>query len=335
MSKITLLAIDLAKSVFQICGVDEHGQVQLERRVRRAQLVAVLVQLPRCTIAMEACGSAHYWGRRLRELGYAVRLLAPQHVKVFNRGQKNDRNDAQAIACAARQPGIPQVALKSEEQQAVLALHRLRERVVRERVARVNQLHGLMGEFGIVLPIGLSRLRQVLRERLDNDDLPALLVPELRLQLEYLEQLCQQQDRLTERLKQLAEASESCQALMRARGVGPILATAFVSEIGDASLFRNGRQVGAWLGLVPRQYCSADRRRLLGITKRGNPYLRKLLVHGARAAMRVAPRYPDPISRWAQRVRERRGANRAAVALANKLARRLWASLRYAQPAVG
>ena len=329
MSEITLLAIDLAKSVFQLHGIDDQGRARLQRRVSRAQLMPALSQLPCCTVVMEACGSAHYWGRRIRAAGHTVRLLAPQHVKAFNRGQKNDRNDAQAIACAARQPGMPEVALKSEEQQAILALHRLRERMVHERVARVNQLHGLAAEFGVLLPHTPVRLRRVLREHLDAAALPALLEPQLRLQLAYLEHLCEQLAQLTERIKQLAQDSAPCQLLMRARGVGPLIATAFACQIGDARTFRNGRQVAAWLGLVPRQHSSANHTRLLSITKRGDPYLRKLLVHGARSALRVAPRHEDPISRWALSVRERRGANRAAVALANKLARRLWASLRY------
>ena len=335
MSEITLLAIDLAKNVFQLCGVDDQGHVRLERRLSRAQLLPTLVQLPQCAVVMEACGSAHYWARAIRALGHRVRLLAPQHVKAFVRGQKNDRNDAQAIACAARQPGLPQVAVKSEEQQAILALHRLRERVIQECVARTNQLHGLAAEFGIVLPSKSPvKLPQVLQEKLDAGTFPGLLVPQLRVQLEHRRTLRQQLAQLTRQLEQLAHHSEPCQRLMQARGIGPIIATAFASQVGDPSFFRNGRQFAASLGLVPRQHSSGDRTRLLGITKRGDAYLRRMLVHGARAAMRVAPRHPDdPLSRWVLQVRQRRGANRAAVALANKLARRLWASLRYAEPA--
>ena len=332
MSEITLLAIDLAKSVFQLCGVDDRGHVRLQRRLSRAQLMPALVKLPGCTVVMEACGSAHYWARSIRALGHTVRLLAPQHVKAFNRGQKNDRNDAQAIACAARQPDIPQVAVKSEEQQAVLALHRLRERTVHERVARTNQLHGLAGEFGVLLPRSLGRLRAVLLEKLDAGAFPGLLAPQLRAQLDHLQGLGEQLRQLTQHLQQLAEQSEPCRRLMHTRGIGPIIATALSCQIGDASAFRNGRQFAASLGLVPRQHSSADRIRLLGITKRGDPYLRSLLVHGARSAMQSAARHPDdPLSRWALSLRERRGANRATVGLANKLARRLWATLRYGE----
>lgn len=329
MSEITSVAIDLAKRVFQLHGTDAQGQVLLQRQVRRAQLLTVLRQLPPCTVTMEACAGAHYWARQLRDLGHQPQLLAAQHVKAFCRRQKNDRNDAEAIAIAARQPGMPQVAVKSEEQQAVLALHRIRERLLRERIALTNQLHGLLGEFGWLLPHGARALRQQILELLDGRRLPPLLQQALCDQLEHLAQIEAQLDRLTRQLTQLAADSKPCQRLMRHRGVGPLTATAFAAELADPGMFRNGRQVAAWLGLVPRQHSSGARLRLHGITKRGNPYLRKLMVHGARSALRHAPRYPDPISRWAVAVQERRGTHRACVALANKTARHLWATLRY------
>ncbi len=329
MGEITLIAIDLAKQVFQLHGVDERGAVRLQRRLSRAQFLPTLAQIPACTVAMEACASAHHWGRGLRELGHRVRLIPPQHVKAFQRGQKNDRNDAAAIACAALQEGMPEVAIKSEEQQGILALHRIREGLIKQRVALVNQLHGIAAEFGIALPSGLPRMRQALTQHLEEEDFPALLNCSLREQLRRLSELEQDLKRLSAELTDFAKQSEPCQRLMRHRGVGALVASAFVCSLGEASTFKNGRQVAAWLGLVPRQHSSGNRQRLLGITKRGNPYLRKLLVHGARAAMRVAARHEDPVSRWCLAVRERRGAQRATVALANKLARHLWASLRY------
>lgn len=333
MSEITLLAIDLAKHVFQLHGVDERGQMRLQKRLSRAQLMPTLVKLPPCTVVMEACSTSNYWGRRIRTLGHRVRLLAPQHVKAFNRGQKNDRNDAQAIACAARQPGIPEVAIKSEEQQGMMSLHRLRARKVRERIAHTNQLHALAAEFGVLLPRGSAiRLSKVLREKLDAGAFPALLARQLYRELEHLQALSEQLCQLTRCLEEQARLSEPCQRLMQTRGVGAIIATAFVCQIGDPGVFRNGRQVSAYLGLVPRQHSSAERTRLLGITKRGDPYLRSLLVHGARSSLHTAARHPDePLSRWSLSLRERRGANRAIVALANKLARRLWACLRYGE----
>jgi transposase len=329
MNQITTVAIDLAKRVFQLHGTDAQGHALLRRQVRRAQLPEVLAQLPRCTVVMEACSGAHHWGRLAASLGHTVRLIAPQHVKAFNRRQKNDRNDAEAIACAARQPGLPAVALKSEEQQAVLALHGIRERWIRERVALVNQLHGLMGEFGLVLPRALGQLKREVLEKVEAGQVPALLAGTLREQLEHLAQLEVREAAVTRQLEQLAKASEPCQRLMRHRGVGPIISTAFMAELGDATAFHNGRQVAAWLGLVPRQHSSGSRIQLLGITKRGNSYLRKQLIHGSRATLRWASRSADPVSRWALGVQQRRGWNKACVALANKTARHLWATLRY------
>jgi transposase len=329
MKEITTLAIDLAKRVFQLCGVDIHGVAVLQRRVTRAQLLAVVAQIPRCRVVMEACGGAHYWAREIRAVGHETQLIAGHYVKAFSRGQKNDRNDAQAIACASRQPDLPRVAVKSEEQQAVLALHRIRERLVKERIQMTNQLHGLLGEFGIVLPKGIASLRRSIAMLLGEARLPPLLQEPIADQLEHLKQIEQRLQTITAQIEALAKASNPCQLLMQHRGVGPIIATAFVGEIADPLVFKNGRHASAWLGLVPRQHSSGDRERLLGITKRGNTYLRKLLIQGARSALLTAARHKDPVSRWSLALQERRGGNRAAVALANKMARRLWATLRY------
>jgi transposase len=333
MKEIKTLAIDLAKYVFQLHGMDEQGHVVLQKRVRRAQLSTVLVQLPPCEIVMEACAGSHYWARQVRSFGHQARLLPAQYVKPYSRRQKNDRNDAEAIACAASQPRMPQVPIKSEEQQAVMALHRIRARLMKERIGLTNQLHGLAGEFGLVLPLGLVPLRRELTKVMDEGRLPALLQQAFTDQLEHLSEIEQRLKALTTQIEVLAQASEPCQRLMRHRGVGPITASAFAAEVADPAVFKNGRQVGAWLGLVPRQHSSADRTQLLGITKRGNPYLRQLLIHGARSALFRAARHPDALSRWSMAVKERRGSNRAAVALANKTARHLWATLRYPQAA--
>ena len=331
VKEIKTLAIDLAKEVYQVHGVDERGEVVLQKRLRRAQLPAFLVQSPRCEVVMEACAGAHYWGRQARTFGHEARLIPPQYVKPFSRRQKNDRNDAEAIACAARQPRMPVVPIKSEEHQTVMALHRIRSRLMKERIGLTNQLHGLAGEFGLVLPRGLEKLRHELTAAMDQGRLPALLREVFADQLEHLTQIAAQLQKITLRLEELARVSEPCQRLMRHRGVGPLIATAFAAEVCDPSAFKNGRQAAAWLGLVPRQHSSGDRTQLLGITKRGNCYLRKLLVHGARAALRFAPRHPDQFGRWMLAVKERRGSNRAAVAIANKTARHLWATLRYPQ----
>jgi transposase len=331
MSEITILAIDLAKHVFQLHGCDQRGRTVLQRQVRRPQLAGLLATLPSCRVVMEACGSAHYWARQARLSGHQAQLINPRYLKAFYGVQKNDRNDAQAIARAARQADTPQVAIKSEEQQGVLALHRLREQYLKQRVALINQLHGLLLEFGIVLPRRVAPLRAQLRILLDEQRVPPLLHNPLQEQLAHLGDIEQRLHTLTRQLQYLAEHTERCQHLMRHRGVGPLTATAFAAELGDPGCFKNGRQVSAWLGLVPRQHCSGQRQRLLGITKAGNSHLRRLLIHGARAVLRHAVGKSDALSQWLLALQQRRGSNRAAVALANKTARRLWATLRYGQ----
>jgi transposase len=290
-------------------------------------LPQVLAGLPPCLIAMEACGGAHYWGRRCQEWGHRVKLLAPRYVKAFCRGAKNDRNDARAICEAARQPGMPGVGVKSEEQQHWQALHRVRALTQKQRTMVSNQLRGLLAEHGVVFERGEGALRRALPTRLER--LAPLLREVLQGQYELLVTLDRHLAALERQVRELARASAPCGELMRERGVGPLIATAVVAEVADAQVFHNGRQFAASLGLVPRQHSTGGRPRLLGISKRGDHYLRTLLVHGARAALRTAEGHDDPISRWARGVAERRGANRAAVALANKLARRLWARLRY------
>jgi len=330
MNKTTTLAIDLAKQVFQLHGTDFRCKATLRQKVRRCQLPALLAQTPPCSVVMEACSSSHYWAREARSYGHKVRLIAPQHVKAFTRGQKNDRNDAEAIAVAAGQPGIPDVAVKSEEQQAILALHRIRARLVKEKLQVSNQLHGLMGEFGVTLPrksvIGMRRAMMAL---IEEARVPLLLHAPLKDQLEHLSQIEKRLEDLTVGLTQMANSSSACRRLMKHDGVGPIIATAFAAEVASPAMFKNGRQVGAWLGLVPRQHSSGGKERLFGITKRGDQYLRGLLVHGARSSLRVAERRSDHLSKWVLQVSARRGRHRAVVALANKMARRLWAALRY------
>ena len=331
MSEITTLAIDLAKQVFQLHGVDERGVCVLRRQVRRAQLRRLIAQLPPCTVAMEVCGGAHHWGRQFEAFGHRVRLISPQFVKPFVKGNKTDRNDAEAICEAALRPGMRFVALKTVDQQQVLALHRLRSGTVKARTALANQLRGLLTEFGLIVPQGLHRLRRALPELLEAPDhgLPALLREELRLQGERLRELDEEVQRLTKRIEQLARDDPRSRALMQRRGVGPLIASAFAAAIGDPRAFKNGRQLAASLGLVPRQHSSGGQPVLLGISKRGDAYLRTLLIHGARAVMRTCERHEDALSRWARSVKARRGVHKATVALANKMARQLWAQLAY------
>lgn len=327
MSKVTTVGIDLAKSVFQFHGIDASGEVVLRRQVRRAQMPQMLAQLAPCVVVMEACGGAHHWARCCREFGHTVKLVAPRYVKPFVRGAKNDRNDARAICEAGCQPGMPTVAVKSEEQQGWLALHRVRALAKKQRTMVANQVRGLLAEQGIVLAKRIGTIRRELPGLLPR--LERHLRRALESQWQQLRALDRQIVELDDALQELASGSTACQRLMRERGVGPVIATAIAAEVPDPRLFRNGRHFAAFLGLVPGQDSTGGRPKLLGVTKRGDTYLRTQLVHGARAALSRAAHHDDELSRWARAVAERRGFNRAVVALANKLARRLWAILRY------
>lgn len=332
MREVTTVAIDLAKSVFQVHAVNEHGMAKIRRQVRRAQLMPFVAQLPPCTIAMEACASAHYWGRQFQQFGHQVKLIPPQYVKPFVRGHKTDRNDAEAICEAALRPRMPQVALKSQEQQGLLSLHRLRVLLEKQRKQLANQLRGLLGEFGLIAPQGVSALRKLLPEAIAQ--LPILLQFPLRQAHERLIELERQCAAHNGLIEQLARAQPVCRRLMREPGVGPLSASAFLATLGDPTHFRNGRQVAASLGLVPRQHSSGGKTVLLSISKRGDKYLRTLLIHGARAVFRHAPGKTDPLSLWVCELARRRGTNRAVVALANKNARRLWAIWRAEGPSL-
>lgn len=332
MSEITTVAIDLAKSVFQIHGVNERGTASVRRQLRRTQVLPFLAQLPRCVVAMEACAGAHYWGRQIGKLGHQVKLIPPQYVKPYVKGNKTDRNDAQAICEAALRPDMPQVAVKSEEQQALLAMHRVRSLLEKQRKQLANQLRGLLGEFGLIGAKGTRSLRLMLPEAIAQ--LPTLLQPTLQHAYERLCELERQCTEETGQLEQLACAQPLCRRLMCEQGIGPLSASAYVATLGDPTHYRNGRQVAASLGLVPRQHSSGGKVVLLSISKRGDKYLRTLLIHGARAALRHAPGKTDPLSVWVCELARRRGANRAVVALANKNARRLWAIWRAEGPAL-
>jgi len=329
MREITTLAIDLAKRVFQLHGVDARGVCVLRKQLQRAQLLSFLAQLPVCLVAMEACGGAHHWGRRIAALGHRVKLIAPQYVKPFVRGDKTDRNDAQGICEAALRPGMPEVAVKSEQQQAMLTVHRLRELIDKQRKQLANQLRSLLAEFGEVMACGIPTLRRELPQRLER--VPELMRGVLQEGYERLVELQRQSQQHTRRIEQLAQDDPLCQRLMRERGIGPICASAYVASIGDQSRYRNGRQVSASLGIVPRKQGTGGKAVLLGISKRGDRYLRTLLIHGARAVIRHIAGKTDPLSCWLQRLIARSSVNCAAVALANKTARRLWAIWRAEQ----
>ena len=310
--KISRVGMDLAKHVFEVCGVDAHGKIRLRKTLKRERVLEFFAQLEPCLVGIEACGSAHYWGRKLRELGHDVRLVAPQFVRPYRKNEKNDTNDAEAICEAVGRPNMRFVAIKSEEQQAVLTLHRARELVVGERTALVNQIRGLLAEYGIIVAQGVSKVRRALPAIIEDD------------RLGDLDKRVRGYD---QRIESLVQAMPAAQRLMQVEGVGPITATALIATVGDAHMFKNGRQFAAWLGLVPRQHSTGGKPRLGRITKRGDTYLRTLLVHGARSVMRTLGRRTDAKSQWAQQLRVRRGYNKTIVALAARHARILWAMM--------
>lgn len=327
--QVTRIGLDIAKSVFQVHGVDAHGKVVIRKQLNRSKVQAYFAQLPVCRIGIEACGSAHYWGRELQKLGHDVRLMAVQLIKPYRTKQKNDRNDAEAICEAVSRPQMRFVPIKTVEQQAVLTVHRARELLVSERTAVANQLRGLLLEYGIVIPAGLQRLRRALPGILSAVDeiLPTLartVVTELQGRLQEVDERIAGHDR---QIAQLARQNEAAKRLMHLDGIGPITATAVVATVGDATTFHHGRQFAAGLGLVPKQFSTGGKSVLGRITKRGNVYLRTLLIHGARAVLRYTPNRPDTKSQWVEALRQRRGDNIAAVALAAKHARIVWALL--------
>jgi transposase len=329
---ITTLGIDLAKNLFQLHGVDEHGRTVVQRQLRRAQLLTFMVQLQPCLVAMEACGSAHYWAREIAQRGHQVRLMSARFVRPYVKSNKNDARDAEAICEAVGRPSMRFVAVKSQAQQDLLALHRVRSLLVRERTGLMNQMRGLLAEYGIVITQGAVPLRRALVQILearDNGVSEVLreLLGEMSERRRFIEDRLKRYDL---RIAEFARADERAGRLMAVEGVGPLTATALLAAVGNARQFRSGRELSAWLGLGPRQHSSGGRSVLLGISKRGDRYLRTLLIHGG-TTLRFAARKRDPRSRWISAMRERRGTNIAAVALANKNARVLWALLAHNQ----
>jgi len=330
VSNVTTVGIDLAKNVFSVHGVDSGGRQVLRRTVRREQLGALVAQWPACLIGMEACSGAHEWARRFQELGHTVRLMAPKFVAPYRKGGKNDGNDAEAICEAVSRPNMRFVPIKSVDQQSVLTLHRVRQGFVEERTATINRIRGLLSEFGHILPQRAVELKRRLPALLDI--LPALAaraLSDLQAHVQRLDQLILDYERELERLSRGDERAKRIQELY---GVGPLSASAIIASVGNAHEFQNGRQFAAWLGLVPRQYSTGGKTRLGHITRRGDPYLRTLLIMGARAVLQAAARRQDRLSRWALALRERRGYHRTCVAIAAKNARIVWALLSSNQP---
>jgi transposase len=328
---IMQVGFDLAKNVFQVHGIDGRGKAALRKQLKRRQVVAFFTQLPRCLIGMEACGGAHFWARKLTALGHTVRLIAPQFVKPFVKSNKSDAADAEAICEAVGRPNMRFVPIKNTEQQALLGLHRARQGFVIGRTAQVNQIRGLLAEFGLVMPVGIRSIESKLPgmiEDAENGLSGASRALFARL-LEHFRALDRQVDELEREIGAWHREDTASQRLQAIPGIGPLTASALVASIGDARAFRNGRQLAAWIGLVPRQDSSGGKTKLLGISKRGDVYLRTLLIHGARAVLRHLKRQTHQAEGWLAQLASRRNANIAAVALANKNARIVWALLAY------
>ena len=329
MGEITTIGLDLAKNVFHVVCCDRRGKVVKKKMLRRSQVRKSFAQLPRCLVGMEACAGAHYWARELGALGHRVKLISPQFVKPFVRGNKNDYNDALAIAEAVVRPEMRFVAVKPPEQQDIQTLHRMRERRIGDRTALCNQLRGLLAEFGVVLPKGVNTVRRRVPELLEDGEkgLSDLFRRLLAQSYQQLQELDGHIDFYTRQMTRQSQQSDACQRLQTIPGFGPIVSSVFHSVVGSGEAWRRGRDVSATLGLVPRQHSSGGKERLLGISKRGDRYLRCLLVHGARSVVTRAANKEDRLSCWINRIKAERGVNKATVALANKMARIGWAVL--------
>ena len=324
---IKVIGIDLAKNVFQVCVCLTDNTIKSNQKISRSKFLDKLRQFPQGSlIAMEACGSSHYWGRLLQELGYQVRLIPAQHVKPFVSNQKNDANDALAICEAAFRPRIHWVPVKTIEQQDIKSLRCVRTRMVQNRTAVVNQIRSLASEYGVTFPVGRVKLQSMLVEALENaeNELSFVLRRLLKSLYEDLCTLNLRVEQLDNEIRELCQSQPRYAALLSIPGFGPIIASSFMSELGSGRQFKNGRQLSAWCGLVPSQSSSGGKVRLGSITKNGNSELRVLLIHGARAVGRFASKRDDKLGLWFNALAIRQGKHKAIVALANKLARIGW-----------
>jgi transposase len=325
--EITIVGIDLAKSVFQICAMNRAGRVVKTKRLKRAELMKFIVQLNPCLIGMEACASSNFWAREFIKCGHSVKMISPQYVKPFVKTNKNDFNDAEAIAEAVQRPTMRFVPIKSIEQLNVQALHRVRSRIVAAKVALMNEMRGLLGEYGIIRPTGIAKLRTEL-PKLIEDAADERLTQILRdLVSELYDELLQVEKRLKrfdQKIDAVHRASEISKRLAAIDGVGVLTATAMLAAVGDAKNFKSGRQMAAWLGLVPRQHSSGSKTHLMGISKRGDTYLRQLVIHGARSAALAVSNKTDRRSEWLKLKMKTRGHNKACIAFANKNVRVMW-----------
>lgn len=329
MKQIARVGVDIAKSVFHVYGVDRHDRRLWERKLKRANWIqAICDNVPvGAVIAMEACAGAHQWARELQSRGYIVRLIAAKFVKPYVKSNKNDRADAEAICEAAGRPNMRFVGVKTVAQQDIQSLHRVRAELIKQRTALANQIRGLVAEYGIVAPVGIAQLRKAIPCWLEDAEngLTEFFRTQLSEQREDLQRLDERVAEQDKRVKRLAKEDPVAQLLMTLRGVGPLSATGLSVALGDGKSFKKGRDFAASLGIVPKQNSTGGKDQLLGISKRGDSYLRKLLVHGARAVIQHSEKRDDPLSQWVNRLVGRKHINVATVALANKTARMAWA----------
>lgn len=323
------VGVDIAKQVFQVHYVDQQTGEVVNKPIKRAKFLEHFANRAPCLIGMEACGGAHHWARQLRQMGHEVNLMSAEFVKAFNIRNKNDAADARAIWLAVQQPGKP-VAVKTEMQQAMLALHRMREQLVKFRTMQINSLRGLLTEYGEVMSKGRAALSKEIPAVLGRiaERLPAALIDTLREQWNGLAGLDQQVAEIERRMREWKKEDRAVKAISEIPGVGLLTATAAVAMMGDAKAFDSGREFAAWVGLVPKQTGSGGKVNLHGISKRGDTYLRKLLIHGARSVLTNA-KDPGP---WVEQMSKRRPTNVVVVALANKMARTIWAVLAHDRP---
>jgi len=326
----TVVGVDIAKTVFVAVGMNDRGKVLWRKKLSREEVLPFFATLALVKIGMEACAGAHYWARRLNAQGHDTRLIAAQHVKPFVNGSKNDWNDAQAIAEVRSRGETKYVPINTEAQQDMQMLHRARQALLSERNGVICRIRAFAGEYGKVFPLSVSKFRKGIAEWLGDDaenGLSGNAVQTLRELLEQLDEKEKRQDAYDARIALAAKEDERARRLMQVPGIGKLTATAVVASVSDPRHFPSSRDLSANLGLVPRQHSSGGKDRLFGITKRSDGYLRTLLIHCARSALRCAGEKPDRMLRWALQVQQRRGAKIAAVALANKLARIVWAML--------
>ena len=327
--QITTIGLDIAKSSFQLHGVDRQGCVVLKKKLSRPRVLVFFANLPTCVVGLEACGGAHFWARELTKLGHEVRLMPPKYVKPYVKTNKHDPADAEACCEAVQRPGMRFVSIKTEPQQALLMLHRIRTRLHAERTGTINAIRGHMAEFGLVAARrtgGLNDLITIISDH-DDDRLPPLARDLLGLQVEHLRTIEARIADLDARLARQARDDDACQRLTGIPGIGAVIATAMVATVGNANLFQSGHGFAAWLGLTPRQHATGGKTRLLGISKRGDSYLRCTLMHGARSLVRIARGRDGQLWTWINSLLDRRHFNVVVAAVANKLARIIWALL--------